>query len=179
MITKIAKFFKRDAGSTAVEFAFFAIPMSFIIIGMVEIGMMSTAGTLLQGGTDGAARLIRTGQAQTSGDPEAAFRNKLCDAVDLMVDCDNLIYEVIRVPDDEGFGDVASNMSQVDPIYDANNDLQPRGFDSGAENSLIVVRVAYPYPLRTPFVGPFLAESGKTTRLLMATAIIQNEPYEF
>ena len=140
---------------------------------------MSTAGTLLQGGTDDAARVIRTGQAQTSGDAQGLFEEILCDKVDIMITCDDIVYEVIKVDDGEGFGGLSDDMSLVEPNFNAEGDLQSQGFDAGQENSLIIVRVTYNYPLRSPFVGPFLSDRPNNKKLLMATAIIQNEPYEF
>lgn len=173
------RFKKNNDGVTAIEFAIFAIPMAFIIVGMVEVGMMSTAGTLLQGATDDAARLIRTGQAQTSADPQGMFEEMLCNKVDLLIDCDDLVYEVIKIDEGAGFGGLAANMMLVEPVFDPDGNLVPRGFDPGGENSLIIVRVTYNYPLLTPFVGPVVSDNTNNTRLLMATAIIQNEPYQF
>lgn len=172
-------FLKKDDGVTAVEFSFFAIPFAFLMVGMVEVGMMSTAGTLLQGATDDAARLIRTGQAQNSGDPQGAFEDKLCEKVDLLIDCDDLVYEVIKIDEAQGFGGIAGNMMLVEPTFDPNGDLIPGGFDAGNENSLVIARVTYRYPLFTPFAGPLLADRNDNTKLLMSTAIIQNEPYDF
>lgn len=168
-----------EKGATALEFAFFTIPFLFLLIGLVELGLMFTAGTLLQGATDNAARLIRTGQAQNSGDPEAAFRGELCDTVDLFLDCGNLVYEVIKIDDAEGFGGASSNVTLVQPAIDEDGNLESDGFDPGEENSLVLVRVAYRYPLITPFIAPFLADNTDGKRLLMSTAIIQNEPYRF
>ena len=178
-IVSIFKFIKNNDGVTAIEFAFFAIPMAFIIAGMVEVGMMSTAGTLLQGATDDAARLIRTGQAQTSADPQGMFEDMLCDKVDLLIDCDDLVYEVIKIDEGTGFGGLAANMMLIEPVFDPDGNLVAQGFDAGNENSLIIVRVTYNYPLLSPFVGPVMSDNNNNTRLLMATAIIQNEPYQF
>lgn len=171
---------KNDEGVTAVEFAFFAIPFVFLLIGMIEVGMMSTAGTLLQGATDDAARLIRTGQAQNSADPQTAFEDKLCDKVNLLIDCNDLVYEVIKIEESQGFGGAADDDTVAQAVFDGDGNLSAQGFDPGDENSLVIVRVSYRYPLLSPFVGPFLSDNSSTnTRLLMSTAIIQNEPYDF
>lgn len=166
-------------GATAVEFAFFAIPFVFLLIGMIEVGMLSTAGTLLQGGTDDAGRLVRTGQAQQSADPEAAFKDLLCSKINLLLDCDDLVYEVIVIDSDDGFSGAAANIVLLQPAFDEQGNMEAQGFDPGEENSLILVRAAYRYPLMTPFVAPFLADGDDGKRLLMATTIIQNEPYDF
>ena len=173
------KILHHEDGATAVEFAFFALPFAFIMMGMIEIGMMSTAGTVLQGATDESARLIRTGQAQESGNAQQAFEDMLCDRVDLLMDCDDLNYEVIKIDENQGFGGASIDLSLVQPVFDPNGELQSQGFDPGQENSLIIVRVAYNYPLMSPFVAPFFSDSGNNKRLLMSTAIIQNEPYDF
>jgi len=173
------KIIRNDDGVTAIEFAFFAVPFVFLLIGMIEIGMMSTAGTILQGGTDDAARIIRTGQAQQSADPQGLFEDRLCDKVNLLLDCDDLVYEVIKIDDGQGFGGVSDNMSLIEPSFDSDGNLASDGFDPGSENSLVIVRVTYRYPLLSPFVGPFFSDKNDNTRLLMSTAIIQNEPYDF
>jgi Flp pilus assembly protein TadG len=175
---KNKKYIKNQRGATAVEFAFFVIPFVFLLIGMVEVGMMSTAGTLLQGGTDTSGRLIRTGQAQESADPEATFRDALCDHVGVLIDCDELVYEVIRIDDADGFSGAAADIVLLQPALDEDGNMQAQGFDPGEENSLILIRAAYRYPLMTPFVAPFLGDDDGR-RLLMATTIIQNEPYDF
>lgn len=166
-------------GATAVEFAFFAIPFIFLLIGMVEVGMLTTASALLQGGTDDAGRLVRTGQVQSAADPEAAFRDQLCDKVSLLIRCDDLMYEVIHIEDADGFSGAATNIVLLQPAFDEDGNLEADGFDPGVENSLILIRAAYRYPLMTPFVAPFLADKPDGKRLIMATTIIQNEPYEF
>lgn len=179
-ITRIRRFYRCLNGATAIEFAFFSIPFTFLLIGIVEISMLSAAGTLLQGSTDDAARLIRTGQAQNSGDPQAAFEDMLCEKVSLLINCDGLIYEAISIDENTaGFGDLSANMDLVAPSFDEDGQLEASGFDTGDENSLVIIRVAYNYPLITPFVGPFLSDDNDNTKLLLSTAIIQNEPYDF
>ncbi|PCH98628.1 MAG: pilus assembly protein TadE [Alphaproteobacteria bacterium] len=176
---KQKNYIHNNDGATAVEFAFFAIPFVFILIGMIEIGMMSTAATLLQGGTDEAGRLIRTGQAQNSGDPQAAFEDELCATVGLLINCDDLVYEVIEIDEDDGFSGAAANIVLLQPALDEDGNMEAGGFDPGNENSLVLVRAAYRYPLMTPFVAPFLSDGTDGKRLLIATTIIQNEPYDF
>jgi len=173
------KIIRNDDGVTAVEFAFFAVPFVFLLIGMIEIGMLSTAGTLLQGATDDAARIIRTGQAQQSADPQGAFEDRLCRKVDVILDCDDLVYEVIKIDDNQGFGGISDNMALIEPTFNPDGDLESDGFDPGSENSLVIIRVTYRYPLLSPFVGPFFSDKNDNTRLLMSTAIVQNEPYDF
>lgn len=171
--------YKNNDGATAIEFAFFVIPFLFLIIGLIELGMMFTAASLLQSGTDSAARLIRTGQAQDSGDAQGAFEDLLCDRVSLFIQCPDLMYQVTQIDEDDGFSNAANDASYTQPAIDEFGNIELSSFDAGGPNSLIFVRVAYRYPLMTPFVGPFLSDHSDGKRLIMSTAIIQNEPYEF
>ena len=166
-------------GATAIEFALFSIPFLFILIGIIEMGLMFTAATLLQGATDDAARLIRTGQAQNSGSAQTMFEDMLCDKVSIFIPCGQLMYEVIRIDDEDGFSGASTNANIAQPQIDADGNLQIGEFDPGEENSLVLVRAAYRYPLMTPFIAPFLADNNDGKRLLMSTAIVQNEPYQF
>jgi Flp pilus assembly protein TadG len=177
--TNLKQMYHDENGATAIEFAFFTIPFLFLIIGLIELGLMFTAGTLLQGATDNSARLIRTGQAQNSGDPQGTFEAELCDSVSIFLDCDDLVYEVIKIDDSDGFGGASTNVTLVQPAIDDEGNLESDGFDPGAENSLVLIRVAYRYPLITPFIAPFLSDNTDGKRLLMSTAIVQNEPYRF
>jgi Flp pilus assembly protein TadG len=168
-----------EKGATAIEFAFFVVPFAFLLIGIVEFGMMFTAASLLQSGTDSAARVVRTGQAQESGDAQGAFEDLLCAQTSVFIRCADLMYQVIRIDDSDGFSDAANDSSITEPTIDEFGNMPPSTFDAGGPNSLIIVRVAYRYPLMSPFVGPVLADRADGKRLIMATAIIQNEPYEF
>lgn len=175
---RLCDFGRNRDGATAVEFALFAIPLTMLILGMIELTMLAAAGTLLQGATDDAGRLIRTGQVQNAADPQAAFEDMLCDKVDLYLDCDRLQYEAIVI-EDGLFG--GAGISTAEPEYNPDGDLDTQGFDPGEENEVVLIRVAYRYPLLTPLVGPFFADEGvlNNTRLLMSTTVIKNEPYQF
>ena len=63
---------KNQKGATAIEFAFVALPFFMLMIGILELGMYYASATVMEGATVQAARIIRTGQAQESGDPLAS-----------------------------------------------------------------------------------------------------------
>jgi len=105
--------------------------------------------------------------------------DRLCRKVDVILDCDDLVYEVIKIDDNQGFGGISDNMALIEPTFNPDGDLESDGFDPGSENSLVIIRVTYRYPLLSPFVGPFFSDKNDNTRLLMSTAIVQNEPYDF
>lgn len=167
-------FIRQERGSTAVEFAIVGVPFVFMMIGLIEISLMYTANSLLQDATGDAARKIRTGQVQqTQGDPEAMFRDQLCDTAQTFLSCDKIQYEVITLPG--GFSDVEDNP----PTFNAEGDLESQGFSPGGSNDVVLIRTVYRYPLMTPFIGPLLADGPGQTKFMMTTMVLQTEPYEF
>ncbi len=166
-------FFKDNDGSTAIEFALVSIPFIMLLIAVIEISLMFTASSTLQAATQEAARLIRTGQVQQSGtDPEEMFREALCEFSTVFVPCNQIQYEVISM--DGGFSDYAD----YQPEYDDDGNLESQGFTPGGVNDVVLVRAVYRYPLITPMVGPLFADGPNNTRLMVATVVMENEPYD-
>lgn len=167
--------YKNDEnGASAVEFALIAIPFIYLLAGILEMCLMFAAGAILHGGTGEAGRLIRTGQIQSTADPQAAFEEALCDHVGIFLDCEAIVYEAIHL-DEEGF----AGASVVEPDINDDGEMQPREFDPGEENSVILIRAAYNYPIMTPLFADFLSDAPNNTKLFISTLVLKNEPYKF
>lgn len=164
---------KDKRGVTAIEFGFVALPFFMLIIGIMELGMYYTAATVIEGGTVRAARIIRTGQAQESADPLDTFLTELCNNVDQIMDCSDIQYEVIN-PDGNNFSDAGD----ANPSFDGDGNLDSAGFDPGGANEVVIIRVAYRFPFATPWLGNLLGGADSSV-LIMSTATVRNEPYEF
>lgn len=141
-------------------------------LGIIELSVMYAAASLLEGATNSAARLIRTGQVQqASMDPESMFRDAICDYATVLISCNDVVVEVVPL---NNFTDYAT----IAPEYDDDGNLVSQGFDAGGSNDKILIRVAYRYTMMTPFIGQLIA--GPTgSRLFMSTIVLQTEPYEF
>jgi Flp pilus assembly protein TadG len=175
MFKRLRRFLNAEDGVTAVEFSLVGMPFILLILGLLEIGLIFTASSLLEGGTTAAARLIRTGQLQSNGNPEGLFRDTLCNNISLFLNCDNVRYEVVHLPDDD-----FTNASSVTASYDADGQLLSSGFDAGEENDVILIRSFYRYPFMTLQIGPLLSgQSSDNAMPLMSTMVIKNEPYRF
>lgn len=164
---------KDQKGVTAIEFGFVALPFFMLVIGIMELGLYYTAATVIEGGTVQAARIIRTGQAQESGDPLDTFLTELCSKVDQVLDCADLQYEVVN-PGGTNFAGAAG----VQPSFDGDGNLDSGGFDPGGANEVVIIRVAYRFPFATPWLGNLLGGADASV-LIMSTATVRNEPYEF
>lgn len=166
-------FVRNKKGSTAVEFSLVAIPFIFLLIGIVETSLMFAGSSILQGATQQAARMIRTGQVQQSGeDPEEMFREVLCEHADTLLDCTRIQYEVITM--EGGFTD----FSEFPPEFNEDGDLEGRGFTPGGVNDVVLIRAIYRYPLMTPIMGNLMADGPDNTKLMISTVVMENEPYD-
>ncbi|MDE1153521.1 MAG: pilus assembly protein [Micavibrio sp.] len=167
------RWLRGDDAATAVEFAMVVPPLLTLIIGILEVSMFFAAGTVLEGGSAQAARLIRTGQVQMSSDPQKTFATSLCSNIKAMLDCTKVQYEVI-----EATGDTFLNAATTKPTIDSNGNLVPKSFASGKSNSVIIVRSYYKWEFFTPYLGSMMTGSmDKNWLPLMSTVVIKSEPY--
>jgi Flp pilus assembly protein TadG len=175
MFRHFHKWRRREDGVAAVEFALIATPFFLIIIGIIEVSMFFAAGTVLEGGASSAARLLRTGQAQLSEDPEATFQTSLCSHVSRMIPCERIQYEVIRLDDNTFAG-----AEEYEPEFDDDGNLVPSPFSTGNSNDVIMVRTVYRYQFLTPFLGSLITgDPGRNWSMHMAMSVIKAEPYNF
>ena len=74
--TATERFQKDDTGATAVEFAMVG-PLFFLMLGVtLETGVMMFSEYVLQTSVQEAARIVRTGQAQTSSNVSCPVQGK-------------------------------------------------------------------------------------------------------
>lgn len=171
MMRMIRKWLKRDSGTTAIEFSMMLVPYLMLMFGIMELAVMYTTASIIEGSTGSASRMIRTGQLQKSGsaDPAGDFRTAFCDAAVALVRCDDVVIEATVL---ESYADFTP------PVFDEDGNMISNGFEVGASNDRVLIRVAYRYQMLTPLVGPLLT-GGSGSRLLMSTIVLQTEPYEF
>jgi Flp pilus assembly protein TadG len=175
MLRKMRSLCRRDDGSVAVEFALLSVPFVVCLMAIVETSLMYAASIVLEGSAAGAGRVIRTGQAQQSGDPQELFEAELCVRVSRMIPCDDIKYEVITIED----GAFAS-VEDYEPQFDENGEFVPQGFAPGESNDVVLIRAVYSYSYITPFMNLIITGMSQAKKItLMSTTVIKNEPYEF
>ena len=173
MIKFFGNWGRKEDGATAVEFSLLFMPYLLLCLGIIELSLMFTAESLLEGATTQAARQVKTGQLQNSGaaDMEAEFRNLLCDHATVLINCEDIVIEA-RVM--TSFGDFAS----MQPSFDEDGAMMPDGFDAGGSSDRILIRTFYRYNAFTPLVGPMLF-GVDNSRNFISTIVLQSEPYDF
>jgi Flp pilus assembly protein TadG len=170
----IRNWLKNREGVTAIEFSLMAAPFLLIIIGIIELSLLYVANSLLLGGVDDVARQIRTGQLQTATDPRQAFHDAFCKTSGVLIDCDKIQYEVQTIA---SFASADLSPPGTNDFDEHGNFKDPPPFEPGASGSLVMIRVLYFYPLVTPLIGQFFADYPGNNKLMIATIVVENEPY--
>ncbi len=170
----LLQYLRESEGVTAIEFSLMAAPFMLIVIGIIELSLVYVANSLLMGGVEDVARQIRTGQLQTADDPQQAFHDAFCKTSGILIDCNNIQYEVETIAT---FADADLSPPSADDFDDQGNFKTPPPFEPGSSGSLIMVRVLYFYPLVTPLIGQFFSDLPGNKKLMMGTLVFQNEPY--
>jgi len=175
MIKLPKKWVRNEDGAVAIEFALVAAPFFITIIGIMEFCLFFATGMALEGAANDAARVIRTGEAQKSGDPVTVFQDRLCETISVIVNCDGVNYEVIEIPDDSFY-----SIADYEPEFDEDGNLVSQGFAPGGVESTVLVRLAYRYNFKTPLIKHILSGGDvETPYTHMATVVLRNEPYAF
>jgi Flp pilus assembly protein TadG len=182
----------RDSiGAIALEMALIGPPFFLLLMTILDLGLMLTSQSLLEGAARDASRLIRTGQAQTTGSPISTFQNLLCSdmgSVMTTAKCTaNIIFEVQTFTN---FGSVAFT-----PCVRNNNNTTGTGtvcgFTPGTGGQIVAVQATYNYSFIIPWVGACLtggscwaglgttsgSNPGTGSVSLVSTVIFRNEPF--
>jgi Flp pilus assembly protein TadG len=165
--------FRRDSsGTSAIEFAMLAWPVILLLLAITEVGLVDFADTSLENAVGDAARMIRTGQAQTQGFDAGQFKAEVCKRISAPLDCGGIRLDVRHF---SSFGG-----SQL------TNPLNPDGtmktnfsYDPGVGGDVVVVRGFYEWAIAARLPKPVgLSNMANGDRLLMATAAFRNEPFK-
>ncbi len=189
-VKKFRKLFSKEPsanrGIVAVEFALIAPAFLYLLMGILEVSLMLFASTVIDGGAQSAARTIRTGAAQLSGNTLSYFNTELCSSISGIYDCNDITLDVrtfssfstITIPilRINGYGNLVYD-DEDDPIDDDNDVLFVPEFTPGGAGDINVVRVTYSWEFFTPFIGDLLADDGNA-KYLSTTVVFRIEPYE-
>jgi Flp pilus assembly protein TadG len=173
-------FRRREDGAAAVEFGLVLAPFLGMLFAILETALVFFAGQTLETAVADASRLILTGQAQTSGFSQQQFKERVCKnedgsqrAVFGLFDCmGNLVVDVQKYTSFSG-----ADLSR--PVDSTTGQVKPGVYNPGGPCEIVVVRLIYEFPVYLSFMGFDLADtSNGTKRLLVATSVFRNEPYQ-
>lgn len=162
----VRRFVGHDRGAVAVEFALVLVPFLGLLFITMETGTVFFAQQSLETAAADAGRLVMTGQAK-SLDADA-FKTKICSKSYILFNCNDLFIDV------RSYG---SSFSSIDNTIQYDSSGKPKTqFSPGNAEEVAVVRLMYQWPINMPLTQTYLANSGSTKRLLVATAAFRNEP---
>jgi Flp pilus assembly protein TadG len=158
-------------GATVVEFALLMAPFFILVFGLFEVGLVIWGGLELDNATTDAARLVRTGQAQSADFDEARLRQEVCSRVALLRDCASRLRLEVRT-----FPSFAS-MTPAAPL-DAEGKLRPGfAFQPGGPEAIVLMSAFYEWPLLGLVSNISLGNMAGGNRLLWASTAFRNEPF--
>ncbi|WP_425410924.1 TadE/TadG family type IV pilus assembly protein [Hyphococcus sp.] len=175
---KIGSFCRNAQGSTAVEFAIVAPVFLALVFSVIEAGWYYFVTTSVQQATATAARLIRTGQAQSGDLSREAFYDEICGVIDTFGACDDKL--TIDISNYSSFSQLAGDLSN--PVCRDKSDPTIEGAqfdknDYGGQRDIIRVRVCFLYKPVNPGIGLNLKKTESGERKIVSVNIFRNEPF--
>ena len=162
-----------EGAATAVEFAILITPLMFLLLASLQLGIIFFANQALQSAAMKSARELMTGSVQDAGLSQSQFQAKVCANATVLFNCNNIMVDV----------ESASSYSSISttpltPTYDANGNVTNMSFSPGGAGDIVILRVMYSWPVVAGPLLPGLANESNGNRLLVATSVFKNEPYQ-
>lgn len=177
---KLARFRRSQSGATAVEFALVAGPFFYVLGCICETGLMLFTEYVIQNSVQEASRMVRTGQV-TAGDGSLLmssddFKEKICEQVSIIVDCDGKVSVYVNSADD--FADLTDVMSNpIDVGVKADGTPYTVVYTPGGALEAATVIATYDWDFAFPFMDFLGNISDGDKRRLYGLAIFRNEPF--
>ena len=177
LVGSLRRFSRSERAASAIEFAMVG-PVFILIMGVtIESGVMLTTEYVLQSAVTDAARLVRTGQAQTSPLSQAAFKAKICNTANLIMNCSGSV--TVYVNSDTTFQNLKNNLPSfltIGPSV-AGSPVAPNCYNPGPPSQPAALVATYDWYFKVWGMSVFGNIGGGIARRLVGFAIFQNEPF--
>jgi Flp pilus assembly protein TadG len=170
---RYSAFLSEKGGGAAVEMALVATPFLGLLVAALQLGLVYLSESTLEVATEKTARFVLTGTTQTSGQTQQQFLTALCGNLPALLSCSNVMVDARVYSSFSG-----SDTSTPTLTYDSNGNVTNQwSFNVGGPNDVVVLRVLYLLPVVGALNFNIVNQIGNK-RLLMATAVFKNEPYQ-
>ena len=169
---QVSRFCGAERGATAVEFAIIAPAFLAMLFAILQTTLFLFAQQTLQNAAVEAGRLFMTGSAQTSGLTQTQFATTVCPMVSTLFNCGNLQIDVST------YSSFSSASTAAPALYNSSGNLITSGtYSPGTQGEIMVVQLAYPWPIIGMPLGSVLPNSGHGTTEVMGVSAFRVEPY--
>lgn len=181
----LRRLWRDEAGTTAIEFAFVAIGLVYLMVGIIEFSMAMTVGNSLEAATNLSSRLGKTGYVDEEAQltQEQTIMDEVERRVGPMIDMTKLdiTHEVYNDFTSLNNPDILKDQNEDGDTDDPGEwtDVDGDGFKDGADGvgssgNIVVYRISYPWEIMTPLIGQFVTDG---IVRLTAYSVVKNEPY--
>lgn len=181
----LRRLWRDDAGTTAIEFAFIALGLVYLMIGIIEFSLAMTVGNSLEAATNLSSRLGKTGYVDDVAETqEQTILDEVERRVGPMIDMTKLdiTHEVFNDFDSLTTPDLIEDKNGDGDTTDPGEwtDVDSDGFQDGAEGvgesgNIVVYKIMYPWKVFTPLIGNIIGNDGVIN--LTSYSVVKNEPY--
>lgn len=184
-LRRASRFRADQRGSTTLEFAFIAPVLVLVLVGTLETGVMIAAQRQLEDSIFMAARVNKTGYADSGQTQAATVQAAMQRAASGLLDPSKITVTSRSYPSYDAIGEPFTDLNNNgvrdsnEPFTDVNGNGSydaDRGKDgSGSSSEIVVFTASYPWTIYTPLLGEVLGAKG--IRTLTVQTIVKNEPY--
>ncbi len=169
---RFSRFGDDASGASAIEFALIALPLIYLLLATLQIGVVFFANYVLENAAAQGARMLRTGQAQNQKFDAAMFKAEVCKHITAPISCANVKLDVRRFTNFSG-----ADLTQ--PLDSKGKIKSNFSYDPGIGGDVVVVRAFYPLDL--PSLMPVdirMSDMADGNKLIVATVAFRNEPFQ-
>jgi Flp pilus assembly protein TadG len=163
-----------ERAATAVEFAILVTPLVFLILAALQLAIIFFAGQCLQSAAISSARQLMTGSAQDAGLTQSQFQNAVCANAPAPLSCSGIMVDVQSA---SSYSSIST--TPLTPTYDGKGNVTNKwSYSPGSPGDIVILRLMYSWPVVGGPLLPGLANQSNGDRLLVATSVFKNEPYQ-
>ncbi len=166
------RFLMSRCGATMVEFALVGPLFLLLTFAIVDNGLVLFEQTILDNATREAARQIRIGKVQLSGDTDGTglFKTTLCNNLGGFIPCGSLQWNVQSVNSAGAFSSITATTAN------GSGQMSSTGFTPGTAQYFVLVQVGYTQRYIMPFLNKMAGATGNL--LLLSNVAFQSEHYQ-
>jgi Flp pilus assembly protein TadG len=163
-----------EGAATAVEFAILIAPLMFLLLATLQLGIIFFAQQCLQSAATASARQLMTGSVQQQGLSQTQFQNAVCANAPVLFSCGAIMVDVQST---SSYSSVSTG--SLVPTYDSTGKVTNSwSYSPGGAGDIVIMRVMYNWPVIAAPLLPGLANQPNGDRLLVATSVFKNEPFQ-